>query len=53
MPAAAARDRLSKLLAPIDSIFENDLKPRLDGLLTRKQRELGQPERMPRKTSRP
>ncbi|MCH8881067.1 MAG: hypothetical protein IID34_14455 [Planctomycetes bacterium] len=35
---AAVRQRLGEKLAPIDDIFENQLKPRLDKLPTRKQR---------------
>ena len=34
----AARQRIGEKLAPIDDIFENQRKPRLDKLPTRKQR---------------
>lgn len=45
--AAAIRREAGRLQQPIDDIFERELKPRLERLLTRAQRALGQPDAAP------
>lgn len=40
MPISKQEARSRELIAPIDAIFERELKPKLDGLLTRAQRDV-------------
>lgn len=48
----AARKKLEKLLEPVQSIFENELKPRLDKLPTREQRRNAQATSAPAASNR-
>jgi hypothetical protein len=42
--ASAVREEVAKLRAPVQQVFEKQLKPRLEGLLTRSQRAAAQGE---------
>lgn len=50
--APAARKKMEKLLEPVQSIFENELKPRLEKLPTREQRRTAQATSAPAASNR-